>query len=145
MTYTFLRASAWKDALQKQATDEGREVLSEHALFTQFRSAWLTVRGRQALQEGRPKQSEAYLKAVTDDERVTPPPSAWVLRAEIALRAGDSAQAKRHLENILDQQPSVYSTLSTLDTLVLTEKRIAEPIEPTTAIDDGQTGEPAKE
>jgi len=118
--------SAWRNVLQEQATDEGRTILSEHSLFAQFRSAWLTTRGRQALQEGRPKQAEAYLKAVTDDARVASPPSAWVLRAEIALRTGDSGQAKRHLENVLDQHPATYSTLSTLDSLVQTEKRIAQ-------------------
>ena len=101
-------------------------MLAEHALFEQFRSAWLTTRGRQALQEGRPNQAETYLKAVTDDERVVSPPAAWVLRAEIALRAGDSARAKQHLNNILDQHPAAYSTLGTLDSLVQTERRVAQ-------------------
>ena len=53
-------------------------------------------------------------------------PSAWVLRSEIALRAGDSEGAKRHLENVLAQHPSVYSTHSTLDSLIQTERRSAE-------------------
>jgi hypothetical protein len=117
--------TAWRSTILENATDDGKSILQEHVLFPQFRSSWLTTRGRQALQEGRPQQAGAYLSAVTDDDRVRVPPSTWVLRAEIALRAGDSATAKRHLENVLEQHPVAYSTVNTLDSILQTEQRIA--------------------
>ena len=137
--------AAWRNVLEEQATDEGRAILAEHALFAHFRSVWLTTRGRQALHEGRPHQAEAYLKAAIQDDRVQAPPSAWVLLGEIALRAGDSERARQNIEKILDDQPAVYSTLSTLESLVLTERRIAQRIAAGATEKEATMGEPAAE